>query len=701
LSLFVNHGLDVFSISSINLTALQLHSSGQDTIFRSPLIRVEADILDSLEGLLVVVLSSLGEGNESSIDELLVLENSRVGSFKFILLSELHGLSFVSERDGDDEGLVGVDDDADTVGEDEFILNVDGFKSFHGDVFTVSVLGEGLHTTDNLESAVLTDLTDVTGGEETVLEEGLLGLLGLLEVTLGDRGAADENLTTRIRLVSDLVGFGVAELHFDVGEETTGVLELVIPVVLDGASGTSFGEAVTLRNEAVTAEVNLHPFVSLGGEGSTTRDDPTAATTEDSAGVAEDLFVEEGGGFTAGDAGLAFDDGALVDGAGGGTDGRKAALDDLLEGIEDTGDTGEEDGFVLLEVTVGASGGVGEDTGVGVADGVTTVVHVVLSGEFKNVGERKVANVGGVLDTFSNVTEAGADSEDSGDDVTLGEHDTLGITSGTRGVHDDGEILRLEGALGHFLAETRVDDGRPGGAAFEDRVTLVVLFVGQFVSVDDSLEVDFVLEAEALELLHLLGVADDDLDFRFLEGVDEGVFAEVGVDSDGSSVGSPDTVGGANPFSAGVLVDGDLAAVFDAEGLETVGETNNLGPHFGVGLPGAVTEVVDFEFFAVGLLFLAGLFDLAVGVGGVLGVLFAGGLEEVDHRGDVLGVHVVDVVLGEVLRVGVAVDDVAVAIFDGDSLGTTFLDFLLEVVDTSLAVIAAGEAGSDTTTHIN
>jgi hypothetical protein len=688
---FSIHFLNILPVLGRDFTTLQFHRRSQDSVFRSPFLGVESHVLDQFKRLLSIVFASLSERLNGGLEELFVLQNRGERSCDTACLCEVHRLVLVGESDGDDEGLVRVDVDADAVGHNEVVLDVHGFECLHRDVLAVSVLGERLRTADDLERAVGLKLTDVAGREESIFQKRLLRLVLLLVVALGDGGSANEDLAARGR-VGDLELVDAAELDFAARKKLSDVFKRGVVVVLDRGGTGRFSEAIALSDGA--AKDDGQPLLRRGRERRAARDHELDVAAEGRRRGGEDSLVEEGRVEAALERVAALGEGAVEERALQRADGRKLRLDAFLDRVVNSRHAGEEQRLELLQIAVRAGGGVRQRARVAVAEPEAVHEHDVLGGELEDVGERQVRAVGRLaLGEVEEDLEAHVQGLDRGEDVALRKHDALGVAGRARRVHDQRKRLgRGRDRAGLGQARAGVDDGLPradlrllpGGRR---RVALVV-------GGDDGGELDAVLAAERDELLDLLRRADNGVALGLLEGVDERVLAEVGVDGHDGGAGEPRAVARHEPLPAGLLVEGDLLAGLDAElDAEAVGEGDDLAPDLRVREVLRLAEVQELPLLLVALLvedlLLGGLDDVAEANGNGLRELGARRLEHQRHRllGGEFGV---DFSARFALGGLGAADDVVVALFDVDRNDALLADQLhvgildtLEVVDGS------------------
>ena len=237
-------------------------------------------------------------------------------------------------------------------------------------------------------------------------------------------------------------------------------------------------------------------------------------------------------------------------------------------------------------------------------------------------------------------------------DLRMGDGYTLGIASTATGVHDDG----TGGGLGRGGGEGS------GGTGFDEILHRYNLNSrGGLGKVDDGIGSDEVGRVDdGLEGLHILDaagkdldvglVANDGTDHTVVDGLDDGIDTEGGVDGGDDDALREGTESGNHPLGTGVLEDGQRAGSLDLVqganagsrdqtsrtegGTELVGGPSDLleGPPLDVG-----TEVLHLGAALVLAEELSASHAVAIGVAleGVLGQVvqgthtFPGGFEEV------------------------------------------------------------------------
>eukprot|EP00760_Papus_ankaliazontas_P013997 PhM_4_TR15935/c0_g2_i4/m.241 len=445
--LLLEHVLDVVGVLLVDLAALQLHSRSQNAVLRRPLVGVHTHLLDVLEGPAAVRDGGLLKALDDFGAEFLRGQDRRELALELVLLRKGHRLLLVRQHERADERRHGVHDDADAVGHHEVVAGVDRLEGLHRDVLAVRVLGQRLHAPDDLERAVLLPLADVARREPAVLAEHLGGLLGLLEVALRDARAADAHLAL-LRLRRRRPVGGVAELDLGGGLQTTRVLLLDVPVALDGAHGTCFGQAVALPDGA--AEHDGHELVRSTVKGGAARNNHLDLPAEHAAGHGEDLAVPERRVVAVFEGLLAVTNSAFEQSALQGADGGQLAVDGLLDCIEDARDASEHRGLELAQVTVRLGRRVRQRAGVAVADTAAASEEDIFGGELKDVGEGEVGHVGlvGQRRRTGRGHQAAVECLHGGHEVLVRHDDALGVARRAARVHDEGDVAgggRLDG----------------------------------------------------------------------------------------------------------------------------------------------------------------------------------------------------------------------------------------------------------------
>lgn len=215
----------------------------------------------------------------------------------------------------------------------------------------------------------------------------------------------------------------------------------------------------------------------------------------------------------------------------------------LSDGFPHRGHTNHDGGSELTHVTFTvAHGVVGDGLDVGVTYHTTPVEGDELEGQLEDVGKGQERD-----DTVGFADEAAVgderDTRDTGKDVAVLQHHTLGITGGTGGVHDARHVLgrRRVGLDAVCGGVAHLDDLVHGvhldvGTDFLDLVErvarlLVETAVGAVVGGVEGLGVDDVLQVVGLlhgahETLEQRVVGEDGLGAGLDHGVDEALLAQ-------------------------------------------------------------------------------------------------------------------------------------------------------------------------------
>mmetsp|Transcript_43177 Transcript_43177/g.133390 ORF Transcript_43177/g.133390 Transcript_43177/m.133390 type:complete len:748 (-) Transcript_43177:53-2296(-) len=565
----------------VDLAAAQLARRRQDAVLRRPLVAQHRHVLDHLERLAPRRLRRRLQRRHRRLAEVLLLQHVRPRAADVVRLRELHRLRLVGQHQRADERLVRVDEDAHAVRHREVVLHEQRLERLHRDVLAVRVLRQRLRAPDDLQRTVGREHAHVARREPPVVQERLLGLLGLLVVALRDRRAADEHLAARVRLVRVLPRVHVPQLHLAHRQQPAHVLLLQVVVALDRRGGTRLGETVALADGA--AEDDGQELVRARRHRRTTRDDHLAAAAEQRARVGEDAVVPVRRVEALGERRLALLVRAVEHAAAELALGRQLALHRLLDRIEDARDAGEEDGAELFEVAVGASGGVGERARGAVADATATHQEDVLGSEFQDVGEREDAEVRllflfgcVVVDVTKHLVQPAAKAEHRRIDVTMRHHHTLGRAGGTGRVHDERELLRVR----RELRRARL---RVLRAQLVERPDLRALRVDarrDGVRHDELRHRDARLLAQLDQVAHQLPVEHHRRQLRLLDRVHERVVAEVRVHGDADHLAAPDAVARHHPLVPRVLVQPDARPRRQPDRLrQALAEGHHLLPH--------------------------------------------------------------------------------------------------------------------------
>lgn len=426
----------------------------QQAVVHGERLDVQQDVAHSLVAVELLLATNLVEGLENLSLDLGVaagsLDTGDVGLLN-LLLEHLAGESRevlgVDTEDGDEGRLRGVTVDVGG-GEEVGVAEVDVLDTLGRDVLTLGELEDVLLAVDDLESTELIELTDITSVEPAIGLNGLLVLLVVLVVLSEHGGTTHEDLTTRVGLVIDRVVVVRDRLKANFARTKRGaqVASGVVTVLLDGTDGIGLRHTVTLTE--VVGKGSAKEFLYIRVELSTSADHGTGILeTDGGANLASpDLVVDE-----VGVVGLA--DGESHGGLLGVNDvARQAALEARslnggntnggVEAVEQTGDGDESVGLEELEIVDETQDITAEES-----HGSTRHDGKLVNEASINVSQWQVRQV----DIAALDVAHGTAAADGSDRVSLGHDDTLGGTSGTGCVVDDGLVLprgRSDGASG-------------------------------------------------------------------------------------------------------------------------------------------------------------------------------------------------------------------------------------------------------------
>ena len=426
----------------------------QQAVIHGERLDIQQDVAHSLVAVEFLLATNLVEGLENLGLDLGVaagsLDTGNVGLLN-LLLEHLAGkgreVLGVDTEDGDEGRLRGVTVDVGG-GEEVGVAEVDVLDTLGRDVLTLGELEDVLLAVDDLETTELVELTDITSVEPAISLNGLLVLLVVLVVLSQHGGTTHQDLTTRVGLVIDRIVVVRDRLEADFASTERGaqVASGVVTVLLDGTNGIGLSHSVTLTE--VVGEGSAKEFLYVRVELSTSADHGTGILeTDGGANLASpDLVVEEVGV-------VSLADGESHGGLLGVNDvARQAALEagslnsgnanGGVEAVEQTGDGDESVGLEELEIIDET-----QDITTEESYGGTRHDGELVDETSVNVSQWQVRKVDvAALDVAHSTAAA-----DSSDRVSLGHDDTLGGTSGTRCVVDDGLVLprgRSDGASG-------------------------------------------------------------------------------------------------------------------------------------------------------------------------------------------------------------------------------------------------------------
>ena len=426
----------------------------QQAVVHGERLNIQQDVAHSLVAVELLLATDLVEGLENLGLDLGVtagsLDTGDVGLLN-LLLEHLAGegreVLGVDTEDRDEGRLRGVTVDVGG-GEEVGVAEVDVLDTLGRDVLTLGELEDVLLAVDDLEATELVELTDITSVEPAVGFDSLLVLLVVLIVLSEHGGTTHQDLTTRVGLVIDRVVVVRDGLEADFARTERGaeVAGGVVTVLLDCTNGIGLSHTVALAE--VVGEGSAEEFLYVRVELSTSADHGTGIVeTDGRANLASpDLIVEEVGVVS------------LADGEShGGLLGvhnvaRQAALEagsldsgnanGRVEAVEQTGDGDESVGLEDLEI-------VDETQYITTEESYGSTRHdgKLVNETSVNVSQWQVRQ----MDIAALDVAHGTAAADGSDRVSLGHNDTLGGTSGTGCVVDNGLVLprgRSDGAAG-------------------------------------------------------------------------------------------------------------------------------------------------------------------------------------------------------------------------------------------------------------
>jgi len=236
------------------LRALQLQCWGQKLVFDGPRINKQPHSPNALVAVELVLSSHLFQLLKYRLFDLLVLADLlQLRDITFWnLLTEHLGCELREDvgrdtKDGHEEGLMRVAMDV-ARSEVAAVCKVYVLDPLGGNVFSLCELENVLPADDELEATEFVDGADVTSVEPTIGVNRLGSLLLVAEVLLELRCRADQQLTTRVRLVGGHVLHvrHVEQSALCVRSNTTAVASGEVALVLDECNGVSLGKTVSL-----------------------------------------------------------------------------------------------------------------------------------------------------------------------------------------------------------------------------------------------------------------------------------------------------------------------------------------------------------------------------------------------------------------------------------------------------------------------
>ena len=257
------------------------------------------------------------------------------------------------------------------------------------------------------------------------------------------------------------------------------------------------------------------------------------------------------------------------------------------------GHTGHDGWRELLQGTDGVSAGGGEGFGIGIADGAAHGDHAEFGHQLEDVGQGEITKVDVLTVTDAETLFTG---RNGGHNLRMGNGHALGIASTATGVHDDS----TGGGLGRGGGEGR------GGAGFDEILHRYNLNsrgglgkvnggIGsdEVGRVDDGLEGLHVLDAAGKDLDVGL-VANDGADDTVVDGLDDGIDAEGGVDGGDDDALRECTESGNHPLGTGVLEDGQRAGSLDLfQGANVRSRDETSRTEGGTELVGGLSDLLE------------------------------------------------------------------------------------------------------------
>lgn len=553
-----------------NVGAVELHGSSEVEVLRSPLLRQEANGSNSFDRLELEVAAN---GLEVEKNEALDLRMSAEGGKVLVNVGRNGGGLLGEVKDGvtvGDDGSntvvvlrIDVDDDALDIGR----VAENRLELFKGNVLTMGRLDEVLLTINDGESSVGIRDTNITSREPTVVE-GLGGLLRLLVVTLRNGSTAQPDLTTGIRLIgASVVHIGdIDELDLHGGEGRTKASSVHILRPLDSTRAASLSKTITLHDR--DTEADAKEIVDIRGERSGSRNDETQTTTNTILELVEDNLVPQGSVRTDADGvqlGLVS---SLEEELRNGASLRDASQDTLLQALEDGGDSKQDSGTKLSNITEAvANTSDGKGTRRTKTDRGSSGQEDILADEGENMGKRQETEVPIILIDDENLLH----TSERRDEIAMVDHHSLRVTSRSRSVHDASEIVESRGLMG---------DGRSLTSLLNrlkrNGLNTVLLERGNVLSislsdVDDSLERLDVL-GDLSESAQEGGTSNHEADLSLVQGEDQSILSKISVDSEDDIRMAVASTGSDGPLEASLLENGNRLSAIDAQTSESGGK---------------------------------------------------------------------------------------------------------------------------------
>ena len=579
--------VDDLSIVLLQLRTLELHGGGNEIGLGGPLLG-EVDSLGDLETSQLVGLGSGKDVLLDSLHEVLIVVQLLFGDlFQVNLAAVVLGPLIKEERvkgdDGDDAILQRVTIEpelSDPTRGGELQLNVLG-----GNVLSLSELEDVLLTIDDSKGTVFSELSDITSVVPAALLKVSSSLLGVLVVPRGDRGTSDANLTTRRLVSGQVVHLGdIDKLDLNRGNGSTNVVGGV--VIIDqhgGTGGRGLGKTVTLDEGAT--EANTQEITHIRGQRSTTGNHEPQLSTERLTELLEDKRPGTGG-LTLPDffhpgahtkVNKELHDKVVL---------RHLVLNSRLKAVIDLGDTSEDGGLEGADIVTDLSDITREETDLSSVADDTELDHPL-----ENVSKREVRK----MDISGEKTTHGKTGRNQGaHQVGVSVEDTLGHTSGTRGVHDDSQGVGLGGNIVTRVLTTQL-------LQLVEGLQLDVLrgsTLRDIADDNDGLE-SRALASNGQQLVQTSGGGDNQRELGVVDDVLDGSFAEGIVEGDGrQGLGMTGQVS-QDPGEVVLGVDTDGVLRLDTEVTETRGDIvsalgNSLvgNPLVPVGAIGSKTRAV-------------------------------------------------------------------------------------------------------------
>mmetsp|Transcript_2450 Transcript_2450/g.8743 ORF Transcript_2450/g.8743 Transcript_2450/m.8743 type:complete len:672 (-) Transcript_2450:123-2138(-) len=552
----------------VDLLAVELHGCGEKVVVRGPLLVAEDDVLDELETLQAALLADGVELLHNHRAELVRLAKLLHVGGQAVLLGPGHHLGGVRVDQRNVKGPLRRGVDASRRGVAAVL--VDGLQLLQRDVLAVGSLDEVLDPVDDAKGALLIPLTNVTSAEPPV-DENLVGLSLVLVVALGEAGAAHPDLA----LGAGLAVLGVAhigavdELDLEAGHGSADVGESEVAHAHDGAGAACLRESVSLAERDTEAGAEVE--VCVVAERRATSDHPLHLAAEQRLELVEHDQIQQRRGPAAQSRPL--------------LDGKRHLEDELrhraarvhllhdarLDLVVHQRHASERSRPQLAHVALAVLHvRVRERGRQAVANFGAVVNACVLDDHGQHVGEGEVVEVAVVVLHLEEAAVAAHRARHG----AVRDHHALGVAGGARRVHDARQVLlrgrrRLPRVL---LAElddvVELDD-------LEALLQLVDRLLAGGAGVDDALDVGQ-LVGDVGEDVEERAAGQHVGDLGLLQGVDDALLAEVGVDREHDQALAVARLFRQRPLDAGLVVDRQLVLRVEAEVEKARGEL--LGP---------------------------------------------------------------------------------------------------------------------------